>query len=129
MCQEGWDDVNNSCFRILSGQAAQWTGRANCEKAGGRLALVSQGAEMEAVGAYMTLKGIPFNKGAWIDGTDAVTDGVWLSESGEEINITWWAFLEPNGWVKENCLGMSIIASVDIPCTGDDFIQYTLCEQ
>jgi len=43
---------------------------------------VSQGAEMEAVGDYMRWTGgMPFDKGAWIDGTDAVTDGVWLLES------------------------------------------------
>jgi len=128
MCQEGWDAVHNSCFRIMSGQVAQGTGRANCEKAGGRLALVSTEVEMKAVGDYMRSEGIPFNKGAWIDGTDAVTDDVWLSESGEEITVFRWSLSEPNGGVQENCIGIYIEA-FDIPCNGDDFVQYTLCEQ
>ena len=128
VCQEGWDAVHNSCYRILSGQVDQWTGRADCEKVGGRLALVSTEAEMDAVGEYMSMNGILINHGAWVDGTDAVTDGVWLSESGDEMHITWWSFVEPNGQESENCLGISNKEAFDISCSGDGFIQYTLCE-
>ena len=91
--------------------------------------MVSTSAEMDAVGGYMNSKGMSIIKGAWIDGTDAVTDGVWLSESGEEITYIKFMGLEPNGWGSENCLGISSTAASDNSCDGNGFIYYTLCEQ
>jgi len=84
VCPERWNMVHNSCYRTLFGQVTQSTGRANCQDAGGYLALVTTAEETSAVRAYLLAKGLTEIL-VWIDGTDAATDGVWLAESGEEL--------------------------------------------
>jgi len=127
VCPEGWDMVHSSCYQTLSGQVAQSTGRANCQDAGGHLALMTTAEETSAIQAYLLTKGLTEVYG-WIDGTDAATDGVWLAESGEELPYIGFTGLEPNGRVAENCLVVGISQVIDITCNGNSYVQYTLCE-
>jgi len=119
--------VHSSCYQTLSGQVAQWTGRANCQDAGGHLALVTTAEETSAIQAYLLTKGLLEVLG-WIDGTDAATDGVWLAGSGEELPYIGFTLGEPNGWVFENCLTVGISVVIDLTCDSNSYVQYTLCE-
>ena len=119
--------VRNSCYRTLLGQVNQTTGRANCQDAGGHLALVTTPQETSAVQAYLYTQDVAGVKG-WIDGTDAATDGVWLAESGEELPYIGFTGAEPNGGVDENCLIVSRTQVMDVPCAGSANMQFTLCE-
>jgi len=119
--------VHSSCYQTLSGQVAQSTGRANCQDAGGHLALVTTAEETSAIQAYLLTKGLAAFV-AWIDGTDFATDGVWLAESGEELPYIGFTGVEPNGGMTENCLGVTVDGALDFNCDGNNDMQYTLCE-
>ena len=121
--------VHNSCYRILAAAVNQSTGRANCLAAGGRLALVSTAEEMSALQAYILLQGV-VEMWMWVDGTDAVTEAVWLTDSGDVMSYTGFTGNEPNGGVGENCIAilkMDINFNVvDYPCGIN--VNYSLCE-
>jgi len=120
--------VHNSCYRILAAAVNQSTGRANCLAAGGRLALVSTAEEMSALQAYMQQQGVI--EMLWVDGTDAVTEGVWLTDSGDVMSYMGFTVNEPNGGVEENCIVIfktDIAFHVtDVPCDYSNV--YSFCE-
>ena len=119
--------VNNSCYRLLAGRVDQPTGRTNCLAAGGRLALVSTAEEMSALQAYMLRQGA--NKTwMWVDGTDAVTEAVWLTDSGDVMSYTGFTDKEPDGGVGENCIAVAVDSVIDIRCVRNAYVYYTLCE-
>jgi len=116
--------VHSWCYQILSGQVNQSTGGANCQDAGGHLALVTTAEETSAIQSYLLAKGLTEVYG-WIDGTDAATEGVWLTGSGEEMLYIGFTGVEPNGGTTENCLGVNVDEVWDVDC---DVMLYTLCE-
>jgi len=118
--------VHNSCYRLLAGQVDQSTGRANCKAAGGRIALFSTAEEQGAVILYVLGNGL-YEQLAWIDGTDAVTEGIWLTESGDVMSYTGFSEQEPNGREEENCIAVYGLV-IDTTCDVNDNVHYTLCE-
>jgi len=89
--------------------------------------LVTTAEETSAIQTYLLTKGLAAFV-AWIDSTDAATDGVWLAESGEELPYVGFTEVEPNGGMTENCLGVTVDGALDFNCDGNRDIQYTLCE-
>lgn len=124
MCPKYWGVHHYSCYVLISHQVKQTTGRAFCRKIGAHLALLSSAEEMRGVSLWM----FPVTM-AWIDGTDAANEGVWLAETGEEMLYTGFEAPEPDGGLKENCMAIHSGTAVDVPCNGDPELEYTLCEK
>ena len=118
--------VYNSCYQLLTGQVNQSTGRANCKAAGGRIALISSAEEKGAVIKYVQDHGM-YATMAWVDGTDAVTEGIWLTESGDVMSYTEFSDEEPNGMEWENCIVVHALV-IDWTCNTSPFVNDTLCE-
>jgi len=64
----------------------------------------------------------------WVDGTDAVTEGVWLTDSGDVMSYTGFTDKEPDGGVGENCIAVAVDSVIDIRCVRNAYVYYTLCE-
>ena len=53
----------------------------------------------------------------WVDGTDAVADGMWLSDRGTLLTYIPFYPNEPNGHGSENCLSSSAGQVYDVSCS------------
>jgi len=68
------------------------------------------------------------NKGTWIDGTDEVQEGVWLSEGGEQLPYLPFTGGNPDGGKRENCIGVHAYGMFDISCNINGQVYQSLCE-
>jgi len=98
----------------------------HCKTLGGRVALVSTPEELNAIQTYMIFVGT-FSY-VRIDGTDAATEGLWMTEAGEPMTFTGFTGLEPNGGTITNCIGITFNTVDDIQCTAHAFVPTVLCE-
>jgi len=100
--------------------------RDHCKTLGGRLALVPSAVEMNALRSYMHSVG--FGGRYRIDGTDAATEGVWMTETGEPMPFPAFTNSEPGGGTGENCLGVASGQVFDINCSPTTYVVHALCE-
>jgi len=98
----------------------------HCKTLGGRLALVTSADEMKAIWSYMRVFGSSYR--VWVDGTDAATEGVWVTEAGEPMSYLGFTGVQPNGGTKENCIGVAPYHVFDITCTSNTLVFNALCE-
>jgi len=113
------------CYKIVDGTQGQVASKTNCESVGGRLALISSQDEMNAARSYMQ----GYSGRAFIDGTDAAQEGVWLDAEGNAMPYSGWTVSEPNGGSGENCKGIAASEVFDVGCIGSQYATLGLCEQ
>jgi len=117
--------LRNSCYKLVDGRQGQVASRTICESMGGRLALISSQEEMDAARSYMQR----FSGRAFIEGTDAAQEGVWVDTAGDEIPYSGWTVNEPNGGSGENCKAIEASEVFDNGCIGSTWVTLGLCEQ
>ena len=100
--------------------------RDHCKTLGGRLALVPSADEMNALRSYMRIFGSSYS--VRIDGTDAATEGVWISETGEPMPFPAFTEGEPSAGTGENCLGVADNHVFDVDCAPTTYVVHALCE-
>ena len=112
--------MHNSCYLIANDTMAQAQALKWCRNAGGYLAAVTSQEEFDAHflhtgGQYL-----------WIDGTDVVTEGQWLLQTGELLTYTGFVAPQPNGGTAQNCISMNINVGARLCSRNDTGV---LCEQ
>ena len=128
VCGVDWSLVYDSCFRLLRGSVTQSTAQNNCIEKGGSLALASSAEELAAVQAFIQSEGIGPDDGVWVDGSDAETEGVWRTASGEVMTYFGWTGDEPNGGTNENCIRLRGDRVYDDGCDVTHKFVAALCE-
>ena len=117
--------LRNSCYKLVDREQGQVASRTICESIGGRLALISSQEEMDAARSYMQ----NFSGRAFIEGTDAAQEGVWIDAAGNEMPYSGWTVNEPNGGSGENCKAIAASEVLDNDCFGSQWVTLALCEQ
>ena len=126
-CPLGWINIYISCNQLVAKREGYLESINTCRVLGGRLAIVSSEAEMRAIQQHMKdvnlLKVI-----AWVDGTDAAKEGVWLTEGGNPLPYRGFTGRNPDGGERENCIGVNPRAVLDIVCTESGLVSLSICE-
>ncbi|XP_034044733.1 hepatic lectin-like [Thalassophryne amazonica] len=95
---DNWIDYGSSCYLISTGMKNWYSSKAECEKLGAHLAIISSEDEQRFIGS--------FNKPLWIGLTDKETEGIWKWVDGTPLTRSYWDINEPNNddeGLNENC--------------------------
>ncbi|KAG9274153.1 macrophage mannose receptor 1-like [Astyanax mexicanus] len=105
VCQNGWSQFESRCFRVFTSTTNWAAAEQNCVAMGGHLASVHSSEEY----AFMlNLLLSVVNSAAWIGGTDAAQEGVWVWTDGSAFNYTYWESGQPDNFINiENCMMMN----------------------
>ena len=117
------ENLDRSCYKIIPNANGRDDASAKCQSLGGYLALISDDQEKAAVQGF--LASYPSPPYYFIDGTDAATEGVWMTEAGDVMTYTGMFGDEPHGGTNQNCLGVTSGNLFDIPCTN---LMSAICE-
>jgi len=112
--------VNNSCYLISYDTMPQAQAKEWCRNAGGYLAAVTSREETDALRLHFDSRDL------WIDGTDVVTEGEWLLQTGERLIYVGFVAPQPDEGTNGNCLFIENDHVGDTRCTRSNGI---LCEQ
>uniref|UniRef100_UPI0037E8953D type-2 ice-structuring protein-like n=1 Tax=Semicossyphus pulcher TaxID=241346 RepID=UPI0037E8953D len=102
-----WVKINGRLFRYFPTSVTWAEAEKNCQSAGGNLASVHSVDEYHAI-QILILRSSHAHNAAWIGGTDAHHEGVWLWTDGSRFTYTNWCQGEPyNARWKQHCLQMN----------------------
>jgi len=115
-------NVDRSCYKIIQNANGRDDASAKCQSLGGYLALISDDQEKAAVQRFLA----PYQSTKhYIDGTDVVTEDVWVTEAGDVMTYTGMSGSEPNGGTAQNCLAVTSNNIMDFYC---NYALSAICE-
>ncbi|XP_017289099.1 ladderlectin-like [Kryptolebias marmoratus] len=107
VCPQGWSLANGRCFKYVSGHLPWAQAERNCLSMRGNLASVHSPVEYQAVQKIMFWATHRVER-AWIGGSNAAQNNVWLWSDGRPMTYTNWCRGEPNNHGRiEHCLEMN----------------------
>ncbi|XP_028420438.1 ladderlectin-like isoform X1 [Perca flavescens] len=107
-CPSGWSEVNGRCFQYFPTAMTWAKAEKNCQSLGGNLASVHNIFEYREIQRIMATTLSIKSKEAWIGGTDAQEEGVWLWSDSSLFSYQNWCPGEPSNWRgSQHCLQMN----------------------
>ncbi|XP_057202411.1 galactose-specific lectin nattectin-like [Triplophysa rosa] len=104
-CWPGWTHSDDRCYKLFKTLKTWTQASADCTLRGSNLISVRNGNDLSAVQSVM---GLEVQKGVWIGGTDAVTEGQWWWRNGEPFSWTFWSPGQPDNLGEEDCMSVGI---------------------
>ncbi|XP_044196787.1 ladderlectin-like isoform X1 [Thunnus albacares] len=119
-CSYGWKKINGRCFRYVPTQLRWVDAEKACQAMGGNLASVHTYGEYHKI-QMMIIGASHVYRPAWIGGSDAQQENVWLWSNGRQFNYRNWCYGQPNNFKgRQNCLTMNSPVTAR-RCWNDDF--------
>ncbi|XP_074518091.1 ladderlectin-like [Halichoeres trimaculatus] len=106
-CSAPWNPFNGRCFRYFP-RAMTWAkAERNCQSLGGNLASIHNIEEYHEIQRLILTTSYGY-KEAWIGGSDAHQEGLWLWTDGSHVSYTNWCPGEPNNSRgRQHCMQMN----------------------
>ncbi|XP_037832437.1 ladderlectin [Kryptolebias marmoratus] len=106
-CSYGWWEFNGRCFRYFPISISWANAQRNCVSMQASLASVHSFEEYHFVQNLIYSTSYDF-KEAWLGGSDAQEEGIWLWSDGTPFHYSAWCPGEPvNGGGNQHCLQMN----------------------
>ncbi|XP_039883222.1 type-2 ice-structuring protein-like isoform X3 [Simochromis diagramma] len=103
-CPRGWTWISGRCFRYVPALMNWANAEINCLYMGANLASVHSSWEYREIQRLTAPYGYTE---AWLGGTDAPNEGIWLWSDGSRFNYRRWCSWEPNNMFFQHCLQMN----------------------
>ncbi|XP_028420386.1 ladderlectin-like [Perca flavescens] len=106
-CPSGWSEFRGRCFHYFP-RAMTWSNaERNCQSLGGNLASVHNVQEYHEIQRLIMSTSYEY-KEAWLGGSDAQEEGVWLWSDSSLFSYQNWCPGEPDNWRSiQHCLQMN----------------------
>ncbi|XP_052717131.1 perlucin-like [Crassostrea angulata] len=130
-CPDGWRKGKNSCYYIGTSLKTWVEASGICQAFHSELVVINDAEENSLLKEIITnIKGA-FSTNFWMDGSDQITEGLWVwASTMETIRYTNWEQGEPNNYIgiAEDCLELylSNFKWNDIRCT---HANHFICEK
>ncbi|KAK2863304.1 hypothetical protein Q5P01_002837 [Channa striata] len=106
-CSWGWTYIDGACLKYVPKPMTWGRAERNCRSMGAHLASVLNINKYHAI-QNMIADATHDYKEAWIGGSDAQHEGVWLWSDGETMQFTNWCPGEPNNALgSQHCIQMN----------------------
>ncbi|XP_017289098.1 ladderlectin-like [Kryptolebias marmoratus] len=107
LCPRGWSPAYGRCFKYVSRRLTWAQAERNCLSMRGNLASIRSPGEYKAVQRIILRVDRKLPK-AWIGGSDAAQEKMWLWSDGRRMTYTNWCRRQPdNARCNEDCLEMN----------------------
>ncbi|XP_042372876.1 galactose-specific lectin nattectin-like, partial [Plectropomus leopardus] len=103
-CPSHWSEINGRCFHYFPAALSWAKAEKYCQSVGGNLASVHNIEEYHAI-QRLILKTSHEDTSAWIGGSDAEEEHVWLWSDGSSFTYTNWHPGQPdNNFFRQHCI-------------------------
>ncbi|KAK2811266.1 hypothetical protein Q5P01_000260 [Channa striata] len=103
-CSTGWTRINDACYKYIPTDMSWAKAEINCKSMGAHLASVHSFNEYREI-QKMIVNATRSDKQAWIGGSNAQEDRVWLWSDGGNFDYANWCPGEPNNYLGlQHCI-------------------------